>query len=62
MKKQINTLFASISAATLKDLTTDVKETIANGFNHPVKKKFTAADLWNIQRQKRSTAIRNFSL
>jgi hypothetical protein len=52
-----NNLLKAISAKETKELTTIVKETIAVGFNQ--QKHFTAADLWNIQRRKRSIGSRN---
>jgi len=52
MNTQNNNLFTAISNNETKELTTVVKETLAFGINHG--KTFTAADLWNIQRQKRS--------
>ncbi|MEO5892398.1 MAG: hypothetical protein ABIQ31_19270 [Ferruginibacter sp.] len=61
MKKQSNNLFAAISTQMVENLTTVVKETLATGFNQPKGKIFTAADLWNIQRQNRSRTQRRFS-
>ena len=52
MNTQIHNLFTAISEAETKKLTTVVNETIATGYNQ--KKAFTAADLWNIQRQRKS--------
>lgn len=54
MKKESNTLFATISKVSLENLTIVVKETLAIGFKQPTAKIFTAADLWNIQRQGKS--------
>ena len=61
MKKNSNTLFATISSTVVENLTTIVKETLANGFNAPKSKTFTSADLWNIQRQGKSRTQRRFS-
>ena len=59
MKKQSTRLFTQISANQFKDLTTIVNETLATDLNDTKEKKFTAADLWNIQRQgKRRIQIR----
>lgn len=55
MKRQSKTLFASISTNQLDHLTSVVNETLATGFNHPKDKIFTAADLWKIQRQGKTT-------
>ena len=55
MKKQSNTLFAQLGENEVNNLTTIVSETLAFGFQVPAPKKvFTAAELWNIQRQKKS--------
>lgn len=61
MKKNSNTLFATISSEMVENLTTIVKETLANGFTAAKNKNFTAADLWNIQRQGKSRTQRRFS-
>ncbi|MEO6548232.1 MAG: hypothetical protein ABIN94_09540 [Ferruginibacter sp.] len=61
MKKQSNTLFATISAEQVDSLTTVVKETLANGFNYSKPKIFTVADLWNIQRQGKVRIQRRYS-
>jgi hypothetical protein len=56
MNTQNKDLFTAISKSETKQLTTVVKETLAFGLNQ--EKHFTAADLWNIQRQKRSIVSR----
>ena len=56
MKTQNNSLLIAISKTETKNLTKIVSETLA--FEVGQKKSFTAADLWNIQRQKRSTVQR----
>jgi hypothetical protein len=56
MNTQNKDLFKVISTNETKALTTVVKETLAFGINQ--EKHFTAADLWNIQRQKRSIVTR----
>lgn len=60
MKTQLTNLFASISKTEMADLTTEVKETLALGFDHKnkINKTFSAAELWNIQRQHRSISQR----
>ncbi|MEO5893263.1 MAG: hypothetical protein ABIQ31_23635 [Ferruginibacter sp.] len=60
MKKQPNTLFNKFSRETLADLTKEVRETIAVGLSLSGKKTFTAADLWNIQRRRKSMVQRRF--
>ena len=58
MKKQSNNQFSAISAEHSKELTNVVKETLAVGFTQP--KIFSAADLWNIQRQRKARILRRF--
>jgi hypothetical protein len=60
MKKQSNTLFATVSNRVLNGLTIEVKETIAFGLVVPSQKIFTSAELWNIQRQTKSRTQRRF--
>jgi hypothetical protein len=62
MKTQTNSLFNAFSKAQLASLTTEVKETLAMDLNYPAHKKFTAAEVWNIQRQKRARIQRRFTL
>ena len=57
MKKQSNNIFTAISKENVQNLTSIVKETLAAGFNMP-SKTFTAAQLWNIQRQGKSRTQR----
>ena len=57
MNTQNKDLFKAISKSETKVLTTVVKETLAFGMVNQ-EKHFTAADLWNIQRQKRSIVSR----
>jgi len=56
MNTQNKDLFKAISKNETRVLTTVVKETLAFAINQ--EKHFTAADLWNIQRQKRSIVSR----
>jgi len=58
MNTQNISLFSAISEAETKKLTTIVNETLA--LVNTEKKAFTAADLWNIQRQKRSIVQRRY--
>ena len=62
MKKQSNVLFAQITKQNVDNLTSIVKETIATGLTSVTNRTFSAADLWNIHRQKRSFVQRRFSL
>ena len=58
MKTQTN-LFSQISKATVKNLTMEIKETLAFGYtNNSQSKTFSSAELWNIQRQRRSLGSR----
>lgn len=56
MNTQQNNLLVTISKTETIKLTTVVKETLATGMQHS--KSFTAADLWNIQRQRKSSLQR----
>ncbi len=62
MKRQSNTLFANLTTDQVNSLTTIVAETVATGDVQIQKRTFTPAELWNIQRQKRSLTNRRFSL
>jgi hypothetical protein len=62
MKTQTNFLPA-INQIQLAKLTAEVKETLATGFEMEQKNRvFSAADMWNIQRRKKSFVQRRFSL
>lgn len=58
MNTQLNNLFTTISKFETEKLTTIVNETVAVVANH--KKSFTAADLWNIQRQRKTFVRRAY--
>jgi hypothetical protein len=60
MKKQSNTLFTKVNKVELGGLTSEVKETIAFGILAPSHKIFTAAELWNIQRQGKARVQRRY--
>lgn len=61
MKKALNSSFVQLTQNELKNLTSEVKETIAVGFfRKPENKIFTAANLWNIQRQTKTRMQRRF--
>ncbi len=58
MKRTNNSLFNRLSAAAIENLTREVKETLdLQPAKQPV---FTAANLWNIQRQARVRSSRRF--
>jgi major membrane immunogen (membrane-anchored lipoprotein) len=58
MKTQLNNLFQSISDTQTETVTGMVNETVT-GATHP-ERAFTAADLWNIQRQKKTYVRRSY--
>jgi hypothetical protein len=58
MKRQSASLLFTISTTALQNLVTIVEETLAFEAVPAKKKAFTAADLWNIQRQKKSVRRR----
>ena len=58
MKKQSTNLLNQMSNLEVKDLTTVVKETLDFGYFNKQHKTFSAAELWNIQRQRRSLGSR----
>ena len=60
MKKQSQNLFSEVTKSELDNLTTSVQEIIAFGYKSN-DKRFTTADLWNIQRQQKSRTQRRFS-
>jgi hypothetical protein len=53
MRHSNNQFLATLDAATVAGLTNIVKETIAMDPKPLVQKKFSAADLWSIQKQRR---------
>ncbi len=59
MKTQNNNLLHTLSKEETAKLTTVVNETLALGMGQH--KPFTAAELWNIQRRRRSFVQRRFS-
>ncbi|MEP7165011.1 MAG: hypothetical protein ABI741_09955 [Ferruginibacter sp.] len=58
MKTQLINLFTQISKKEVENLDTEVKETLAMGYNYKQVKTFSAAELWNIQRQRKSLNLR----
>ena len=58
MRNLIQNFLVRLSKKELKDLTTEVKETICIEENtQPQEKRFTSAELWKIQSRKRSVTI-----
>jgi hypothetical protein len=62
MKKHSSPLFFSSSFEERANQTMENDDASASGFNLPHHKIFTAADLWNIQRQRRAIRQRRLSL
>lgn len=60
MKKLSNILFVELSKEERMNLLKEVKETIAFALVEPRKRIFTAADLWNIQRQGKARVQRRY--
>ena len=61
MKKNSATLFATLGENEVNQLTRVVKETLATDFQPATAKiNFTAAQLWDIQRRKKSMVQRRF--
>lgn len=57
MKTQNTNLLIQLNKTELTNLTQEVKETVATE-NLVITKTFSSADLWNIQRTRRSRVIR----
>jgi hypothetical protein len=62
MKKQSTTFLTQLGAEKIVDLTTIVSETLAMEYKAPAPKVFTAAELWNIQKQKKAISPRRYNL
>jgi len=62
MKRQSVSLFTTLTIEELEAIINIVSETIAGGQSITKEKKFSSADLWNIQRQKRTFVQRRSSL
>ena len=54
MKLQSNTLLENLTNTEIKNLTAQVKETVAKEFKQEKKRIFSAAQFWDIQRRKRN--------
>ncbi|CAN5794642.1 hypothetical protein BH11BAC4_BH11BAC4_12950 [soil metagenome] len=61
MKTQSNNLLEKLAGAEIISLTTEVKETLALDLKRNVEKIFSAAELWNIQRQRKAHIKRRAS-
>lgn len=51
-------LLETLTNNEIKNLTIELRETIARGFKQEKRRIFSAADLWNIQRRKRNLSDR----
>ena len=58
MKTSTTQLFSTFSQQQVEKLTSEVKETLARVFNQQRSKRFGTADLWNIERRRRTLAQR----
>ena len=60
MKIQSNKLLSPLSEDGIVKLTTEVKEILVTGYNKTQNRILSAADLWNIHRQRRARVIRRY--
>ena len=60
MKTQTNSFYTFIGKAQLSNYATDIKETVAMDFCNKTQKIFSAADMWNIERRRRTRTQRRF--
>ena len=60
MKLQTNRLLESLNSEEVKNLTSEVKETLLTNFKIERSKNFTAAELWNVHRQRKNVLSRRF--
>ena len=58
MKKLSSAIFTEMDKANAENLTAEVKETLASDFAGNHHKPFTAIDLWNIHRQRKTMSQR----
>jgi hypothetical protein len=61
MKLQSNTLLENLAEEDLKNLTIQVKETLAKEFKNEKKRIFSAAQFWDIQRRRRNLYSKRFA-
>ena len=61
MKLQSNNLLENLAKDELKNLTIQVKETVAKEFKNEKKRIFSAAQFWDIQRRKRNFHSKRFA-
>jgi hypothetical protein len=58
MKTQTNNLFNTLNKTQVENLTNVVNETLVPGYQCQTAKSFSTADLWNIQRQQKTSISR----
>jgi len=61
MKLQSNNLFENLTNEELKSLTILVSETVVKDYKNEKKRIFSTADLWAIQRRKKSIYTKRFA-
>ena len=61
MKLQSNNLLENLAKEDLKNLTIQVKETVAKEFKNEKKRIFSAAQFWDLQRRKRNFYSKRFA-
>jgi hypothetical protein len=61
MKLYSNNLLENLTKDELKNLTLEVKETMAKEFKNEKKKTFSVAQYWDIQRRKRNFNSKRFA-
>jgi hypothetical protein len=61
MKLQSNNLLENLAKEDLKNLTIQVKETVAKEFKNEKKRIFSAAQFWDLQRRKRNLYSKRFA-
>ncbi|MGN6341570.1 MAG: hypothetical protein ACTHML_11435 [Ginsengibacter sp.] len=61
MKLYSNNLLESLTKDELKNLTLEVKETMAKEFKNEKKRIFSVAQYWDIQRRKRNFNSKRFA-
>lgn len=60
MKIQSNKLLSPLSEDGIVKLSTEVKEILVTGYNKTHNKILSAADLWNIHRQRKARSVRRY--
>lgn len=60
MKMQSNRLLSPLSEHSVINLTTEVKEVLETGFKKVPNRILSVADMWNIQRQRKTRSLRRY--